>query len=168
MSLPPVNNQAATQRRHSAERKAVATIVEQFPGSPSLQTNMTTTSSFIQDSLAEHNRRVESGEILPFLPSPEPLQPQRIRRVPINWNAIGDSTQDDTVPWSPEGARSRQTEGSTWEGQQMMPTDKLAGELNSMMKKRRRESSGSEYVVTTYPIDLGQSLTRSHLLIMVL
>ena len=148
MLSTPLNNEATIQRHVYAERTAAPPIFGHSPVPPNTQTNMPTTSSFVQDSLAAHNRRVERGEILPFLPSPEPLLPEDVRRTTIDWGAIGDSANDDEVPWSPEGAGRRETDGSTWDEEQTVPTDKLAGELDSMMrmKKRKRDGSESEYV----------------------
>jgi len=165
MSLPPPINDSIEREEDYVERRDVAPVIDHLPTSPSTRpvrdghTNrrpvLSIASSFVQDSLTEHNQRVERGDILPFLPSPEPLEQQRARRSPIDWGAIKRSARDDEVPWSPEGTGSRQTGDSTWDGECSMPSDKLTGELNSMLNKRKRESSGSEYVETKNPLDQG-------------
>jgi len=160
MALPAPINRTIGREYHAEGGRSAVPAIDQFPVPPNTQgrhTNrrpvVSTTSSFVQDTLAEHNNRVERGEILPFLPGPEPLQPERVRTSPIDWSAIGRSAQKDEVPWSPEGAGSRQTGDSTWDGEQSIPTDKMTGELDNMLNKRKRESSESEYVETMDSLD---------------
>jgi len=109
-----------------------------------------TTSASVNEVLTEHHRHFASSETVPFHPGRQSVPPQRTYRTSLDCDAIRRSTQDHEVPWSTEGAGNRQKRGalgdSAWVREETAPIDKLSGELNSMLNKRGRESSGSEYV----------------------